>query len=244
MTQAAPDNKQARAPEPDEAPADHDRSAERRQAILLAFVLLAVGGLAWSFQLRAPLAVDPTPLDGLPQRIGSWSARDVPLDSTVEDILRADHNVQRAYLHPVGDRIGVYIGYYGTERGGRPEHTPWVCYPNAGWNIETSRVLTLDPERGLRVHEMLVEKNGNLALVHFWYRSFRSTGLLGATDQVWDRFLGRLQHDRADGALVRISTPLTASGDEPAASARLSGFGARLDGLLADHWPREHPVDG
>jgi EpsI family protein len=217
------------------------QAAERRQALLLVGVLLGVGGLAWSLQLRDPLVVDPSPLAALPREIDGWRAQDIALESTVEAILRADYNVQRVYLHPVGSRIGVYVGYYGTERGGRPEHTPWVCYPNAGWEIETRRTLVVDEARGLRVHEMRVQKAGERALVHFWYRSFRSTGLLGGLDQVWDRFVGRLRHDRADGALVRLSSPL--GGEDPVVvRGRLMGFGSRLDALLDRHWPEERPA--
>ena len=39
------------------------------------------------------------------------------MDQAVTDMLNADHNVQRAYHHPLGDTIFVYIGYYGAEGG-------------------------------------------------------------------------------------------------------------------------------
>jgi EpsI family protein len=215
--------------------------AERRQALLLVVVLLGVGGLAWSLQLRDPLVVDPAPLAALPREIDGWRSQDVPLESTVESILRADFNVQRIYVHPVGARIGVYVGYYGTERGGRPEHTPWVCYPNAGWKIDSHRTLVVDPARGLRVNEFVVHKDDDRALVHFWYRSFRSTGLLGGFDQLWDRFVGRLRNDRSDGALVRLSSPLGDS-DLVEVRSRLMGFANRIDPLLDTHWPIERPA--
>jgi EpsI family protein len=213
--------------------------AERTQAAVLAAVLLSVGALAWSLQLRPALRVDAAPLAALPRQIDDWVAQDLPLESGVEAILRADYNVQRVYFHPLGARVGVYVGYYGTERGGRPEHTPWVCYPNAGWRIEASRTVKVAPARGLRVHELEVDKDGERALVHFWYRSFRSTGLLGPFDQIRDRFLGRVRHGRADGALVRLSTPLHPGDDPVVARSRLAGFDERLDTLLDQHWPIE-----
>jgi hypothetical protein len=99
----------------------------------------------------------------------------------------------------------------------------------------------VDAERGLRVNELEVAKGGDRALVHFWYRSFRSTGLLDGRDQAWDRFLGRLRDDRSDGALVRLSTPL--EGDDPVTvRSRLVGFGVQLDALLDAHWPTERPA--
>jgi len=80
-------------------------------------------------QLRPSLAVDPSPLASLPTTIGAWHARDVPLEDSVEQELRADFNVQRVYAHPSGDTIVLYVGYYGTERGGRPEHVPTPATP-------------------------------------------------------------------------------------------------------------------
>jgi hypothetical protein len=52
--------------------------------------------------------------------------------------------------------------------------------------------------------------------------------------------MGRLFEGRADGSLVRISTPV--SNDEliPARS-RLLRFAAQIDRQLAEHWPDEEP---
>jgi hypothetical protein len=74
--------------------------------------------------------------------------------------------------------------------------------------------------------------------VHFWYRSAQRTGMLGGWDQNADRFVGRLTDGRADGALVRISTPISGD-DEISARGRLLGFASVLDPLLAERWPTE-----
>jgi EpsI family protein len=214
--------------------------SERARIVLIAIALLGVGALAWSLELRPPLAVDASPMRSFPREIDGWYSEDIPLESTVEAMLRADFNLQRLYVHPVAGQIEVYVGYYGTDRGGRPEHTPWVCYPSAGWRILSHRQVWIDRERGLRANELSVEKAGSPHLVHFWYRSSRATGLLGTKDQLVDRFLGRLAGSRSDGALVRLSTPLD-DGDETVARSRLSSFGSELDGLLEARWPLERP---
>ena len=205
---------------------------------LLCTLLVAIGALAWWLQLQPPLRVDASSLATLPGQIGAWVSRDVPLESAVEAELRADMNLQRLYTHPTGASVWLYIGYYGTARGGRPEHTPRGCYTGAGWGIESSRSLDAEPGGPLRVNEYVVERDGERQLVHFWYRSHRRTGLLGGLDQNVDRLLGRLLDGRADGALVRLSTPL-APGEEVAARGRLLGFAAELDPMLAARWPDE-----
>ncbi len=205
---------------------------------LLAGALVAVGAVAWWLQLRPGLAVDAEPLSSLPPRVAQWRAVDVPMAPSVERILRADFHVQRTYVRTGAAPIWLYIGYYGTERGGRPEHTPRNCYVSADWGIEQARVVEIDG--ALRVNEYLIERRGEQRLVQFWYRSHRRSGLLGGFDQSLDRLLGRLLHDRADGALVRVSMPV----DEeslPLARRQLLRFSASLDGLLEQHWPLERP---
>ena len=211
-------------------------SANLGTAILI-LILLAVGGFAWSLQLQPALEIDAGALATLPMQIDVYDGHDIPLESTVESVLRADFNLQRAY-YGAGSLVWLYVGYYGTERGGRPEHTPRGCYTGAGWGIESARTLRVDPDGDLQVNEYLIEANGERRLVHFWYRSAQRTGMLGGWDQNIDRFVGRLTTGRADGALIRISTPLNGD-DEVNARGRLLGFASALDPLLAERWPTE-----
>jgi EpsI family protein len=200
-----------------------------------------VGGLAWRLELAPPLVADASPLATLPLEIAGWRGEEIPLDAAVERELRAEFNLQRAYLHPSGELVWLYVGYYGTTRGGRPEHTPRGCYTGAGWHILETRALAADPRARLRVNEFLVERDGEQQLVHFWYRSHRRTGLLGGLDQNLDRLLGRLLDARADGALVRVSAPVRAD-DLVGARGRLLAFASALDPLVAERWPTERPA--
>ena len=204
---------------------------------ILILVLLAVGGFAWSLQVQPALAINASALDTLPMKIDVYEGEAIPLESTVESVLRADFNLQRSY-YGAGSLIWLYVGYYGTTRGGRPEHTPRGCYTGAGWGIESTRTLQVVPNGNMQVNEYLVEREGERRLVHFWYRSARRGGMLGGWDQNIDRFVGRITDGRADGALIRISTPLNGN-DEIGARGRLLGFASMLDPLLAERWPTE-----
>lgn len=214
-------------------------TGERIGTIGLFAGLVLAGGLAWWLQLKEPLVPEGSALDALPRSIAGMRAVDVPMESLVERILQADHNLQRAYRDATGALVWLYVGYYGTERGGKPEHTPGACYRGAGWNIDRHRVLEVRPGSDLRVNEFLVSRDDERRLVHFWFRSYRSTGMLGDLDQNIDRLLGRLFDDRADGALVRVSTPLMGY-DEVNARSRLLYFASAVDPLLGQHWPREY----
>ena len=204
---------------------------------ILVLALLAVGAFAWSLQVQPALEIDASALSTLPMKIDVYEGEDVPVESTVESVLRADFNLQRSY-YGAGSLVWVYVGYYGTTRGGRPEHTPRGCYTGAGWGIESARTLRVAPDSELRVNEYRVEREGERRLVHFWFRSVRRTGMLGGWDQNIDRLRGRLTSGRADGALIRISTPLIGD-DEISARGRLLGFASVLDPLIAERWPTE-----
>lgn len=208
---------------------------------LLALAIGGVGAVAWYFAFFGGHAVRAERLHELPRTLGAWEGQEVPLDQSVESMLRADANLQRVYRHPTGALAWVYVGYYGTDRGGRPEHTPPTCYTAHGWRVGPARTVALDPERGLRANEMVVEREGTRRLVHFWYRSGERTGLLGGLGITLHRVRRRVAGGRGDGALVRVSTPLRA-GERAEARSRLADFARRLDRALDGAWPREVPA--
>jgi len=216
-------------------------NAERSTALAVALLMVLVGAVAWRLQLRPALQMDATLLASLPNPIEGWNSRELPLDQNVESILRADFNVQRTFSHPTGEVVWLYIGYYGTDRGGTPKHTPQVCYPANGWSLSELRTLVVDPPRGFRANEAVVEQEGEQRLVLFWYRSHRRTGILGTFALRVDYLLGRLTEGQADGALVRLSTPLE-EGGEFAARSRLVSFARILDLELDRRWPTEVPL--
>jgi EpsI family protein len=206
-------------------------------AALLAFTLV-VGSAIWWLELRPPLRVDASQLGALPARVGDFDGHAIPLEDTVERILRADFNLQRAYERASEpEPVWLYVGYYGTERGGRPEHTPNQCYPSAGWTIETERAFA---HAGLRGNEWIVAQDGERQLVVFWYQSARRSGMRDNLELSVDHLRGRLRDGRADGALIRISTPL--SPDEATARARLGDFASALAPMLSARWPNEFPA--
>lgn len=229
---------------PPRSNASTDRIAPRAQVEIGALIalMLLVGLAGWKLSERAELEVDPSPLAELPVKVGPWQSMDIPMEPAVESELRADFNLQRVYGTRTQDPVVLYVGYYGTRRGGRPEHTPQGCYTGAGWGIEATRILSIGQEGVLRANEYLVERDGEQQLVVFWYRSFRRTGILGGLDQNIDRLVGLMREGRADGALVRISTPVRED-DVVGARSRLQSFASLIDPLLGLHWPVEYACE-
>lgn len=217
-------------------------NSSRLQNMGLIALLVVAGAVSWGFQLRDSLHVDTDPLADLPPYVLGWEGLDIPLEGTVEEMLRADDHVQRRYFDPAGGLVWLYIGYYGTARGGRSEHAPWECYPTAGWEIVEAHTQKLPVAADEEIQEIVVRRAGEERLVHFWYRTSRTDHVVGELAHAWDRFLGRLTIGRADGAFVRLSTPLRGESVE-SGRARLRSFGQALDPQLTAHWPRETGTD-
>lgn len=203
---------------------------------LLMTVLLVAGIAAWWLSFRTSSDGNPETLDGLPFALGGWHAIDIEIDQAVADMLNADHNVQRAYYHPLGYTTFVYVGYYGTDRGGTPEHTPDVCYPSQGWKLLESTEQEVGGRDGFELREYIVEKDGARRLVHYWYRTSIASGITTIPGLRINHFWGRLTNSGGDGALIRLSTPLHDSEYE-AARARLFTLDSLVEAELDRVWP-------
>ncbi len=207
----------------------------RTEGILLVAVLLLSGALSWWLTLRPIVETDPTRFDALPSSLNGFQAVELEIDESVSKMLAADHNVQRAYLHPQRFVVFVYVGYYGTRRGGTPEHTPDVCYPAQGWEIVASRTHSVGGAEGFDVREFVVEKDGEQRLVHYWYRTTFATGITSVPGLRLQHFWGRLTGNRGDGALIRLSTQIHEGGLDGARS-RLYGLDLALEEALETVW--------
>ena len=100
--------------------------------------------------------------------------------------------------------VWIYAGYYAGQRTNAQVHAPEHCYPGAGWEIMSSRVLE---EKGRRLRELRIENHGEKRLV--WYASrTRSGQLSGALALKRDQLLSTLQGHARDALLLRLSTPI------------------------------------
>ena len=208
------------------------------QSTRLTLGLILVGVIAWWLNLRPQPLPDATSLLDLPLEIRGWEAIEFDVDDAVAEMLRADANVQRTYLRDDAPVIFLYVGYYGTKRGGVPEHTPEFCYPSQGWVIERDGVMLLSGARGTSARELLVSREGEKRLVVFWYRTASESGITSILRLRLSRIVTRLTSGRGDGGIVRLSTPIGAGGLE-SARRRIRSMSDPLDQALDDLWPHE-----
>jgi len=127
------------------------------------------------------------------------------------EILQVDDYFVRNYRNSKGEIIGLYIGYFKSQREGKGIHSPRQCLPGAGWVPVNTAVYRMavpghNPET-VPVSKFVMGKGPDRQLYLFWYHG---RGRVYASEYwnkiylIWDG----LTKKRTDGALVRVNTPV------------------------------------
>lgn len=214
----------------------------KRSLILSAFFILAAAYLA-SASAPEPI-LSRESLSAFPLRIGSWETRDAtPLEPRVLEVLGVDDYANRVYA-TAGGAIGLYIGFYQSQREGSAIHSPMNCLPGAGWNPVDRRrveipVQTADGStRKIEVNRITIEKGLQKQVVLYWYQSHARV----VASEYWGKVytvLDTIRMNRTDASLVRLVSPVQGSGPaaEAAAEESLVGFTQSLFPLLPRFLP-------
>jgi EpsI family protein len=204
------------------------------RAITLA-VALGLAGLAGA-QAGAEQPVSRESLANLPRTLGGWrAAGDTPVDPASLQVLGVDDYVNRRYAGPGGEPIGLYVGYYGSQRQGDTIHSPQNCLPGAGWQPVESDTETLTAGGSpVTVNRYIVQKGLDRQVVLYWYEG---RGRIVANEYLNKFWLiadaARLH--RTNGALVRIMSPVV---DDPArASHAATDFAQTILPVLPTYLP-------
>jgi EpsI family protein len=203
-------------------------------------ILLAAATVV--LRVRGDVDKVPTsqPLDQMPQTIGQWTATDIPLDPETLQVLGKGFFLNRDYA-PIfasasavdGAPVGLFIGYFPTQRTGQSIHSPQHCLPGAGWVFESSGVTEIDTpgENPIQVGEYLISNGSQKQEVLYWYRSH---GRSIANDYKAKLYTlaDSIRYSRTDAALVRIVTPVRPGESRDSAHQRAVAFATQLNPLL------------
>lgn len=209
-------------------------------SISLITFLVTIATIALISTRGEPVVVK-TNLENLPMEIEGYIAKEDFFPDSVYKELNADKHVYRHYRNSDGKEIDLYIGYYGTSKGGRTGHNPYACLPGAGWGIVESRQVTLKAIRypeGVRVNYILARKGEKFETVLHWYQSSGTKVLSTGIQQNIQRFIGRVFYNRNDGAFVRVSV-FGNEKDLDEANYLVNLFASKILDLLPDYWPLE-----
>ena len=192
------------------------------------------------------------PLSLMPSTIDGMTARDIPLEDDVLTVLGKGDFLNRLYSVPdpqlVATRpnagpgaaypIGVFIGYFATQRTGQSIHSPQHCLPGAGWTFESSRYSSLDDINGKRfnVGEYVINNGESRQFVVYWYQAH---GRSIANEYRAKAYMlaDAIRYNRTDGALVRVITPIASSESVDTARERAVRFTSRMTPYLPQFIP-------
>jgi EpsI family protein len=191
------------------------------------------------------------PLRLMPETIGSWTGQDLPIGDDILAVLGKGDFLNRVYTRsqPVNASategfsgsnlpIGVFIGYFPTQRTGQTIHSPQNCLPGAGWTFDSHRYVTLKDVNGksYRVGEYLISNGESRQFVIYWYQAH---GRSIPNEYVARAYMvaDAIRLDRTDGALVRVITQIAPT--ETVADARKRAV--RFTSLMAPMLPRFIP---
>lgn len=146
----------------------------KRKSLALAILLLAsgLGGrfafAQWLAESRATDSVTlRRPLGEFPERIDAWFGTDVPADPMMIRDIKIDEYLQRAFVHPSGERVMLWMSY--SKRSTDQYHYPTVCMRGAGWTESREARETVRIDGQASAMRFAFTRASECQLVYYWY---------------------------------------------------------------------------
>lgn len=199
-----------------------------RRAMIAGGVLGGVSLLANSRRPDTPFRMIPdAKIDPLfPKQVADWEFATTnglvlpPADQLRDRLYNAI--LTRYYSSPRDLPIMLLVAYNGKQDGMLQVHRPEVCYPAAGYELETQRLIPLDAGHGLTIpgHYIAARSTSRHEQMIYWTR-IGNAFPTAWWEQHWAVAKENLKGRVPDGVLVRIST---AAPDDKSAIRTLRRF--------------------
>lgn len=201
----------------------------------IAVILLFAASIVSSRTTRADEAQIPREALGtLPLVIDGWEGRSAPLADDVLAQLGVDDYVNRTYVKD-GVPIGLYAGYYASQRQGDTIHSPQNCLPGAGWHPVSSAIREIDAGgRTVRINEYVIEKGLSRQVALYWYQG-RGRVIASEYANKALLMLDAARLHRTSGGLVRVLAPVSISTEKTSKDA--AAFASALFPFLDRYLP-------
>jgi exosortase D (VPLPA-CTERM-specific) len=195
---------------------------------------IAVIGAAAMLTNRSTPALSRTSFSDFPLQIASWQSTEAPLDAETVRVLDATDYLSRNYLSADKVPVNLFVSYYEAEATGTAIHSPQVCIPGSGWEIEQISEIT-NPQAGEsrlapeRIKRLVIRRGEERQLAYYWF-------VVGG-EPVLNEYLAKLKEfnntlmrNRSDEGLIRFVTPIVSP-------SGIQGAAQRLDNLLSHATP-------
>ena len=209
-----------------------------------AFAICALMGVATVFianARRAEVPVERTTFASFPMTIDGWRVvNDQPLDPAALKVLGADDYLSRVYYRDNRSAVGLFIGFFASQRQGDTIHSPLNGLPGPGWEAVSQGRLVIPAVAGsardIEINRDVVQKGLERQVVLYWYQSH---GRVIASDYTSRVMLinDAVRMNRTDGSMVRVIVPVAHGADGKAAEALAVTFVHSLFPRLSGYLP-------
>ena len=165
----------------------------------------------------------------MPHNINGWEGEpEVLSDYLLNELKLTDYVLTNYRDKENASQVNLYIAYYADQKIGSTIHSPATCLPGGGWQTLNSNTTTVSVNRKgvefpLPITKMIVTKGDQKIIIYYWYYE-RGRLLTSQLSAKWYLFTDSLMKKRSDGALIRLSTTVSALETEDIAEKRLQKF--------------------
>jgi exosortase D (VPLPA-CTERM-specific) len=191
--------------------------------------------------LRAiePIIPERATFSSFPLQINGMIAEEDQLPGIEQQILQMTDYFLGHYRAKDLPIITLFVGYYDQQSAGRTPHSPRVCIPSGGWKIQDLTTIDLQKDgQPVPVNRVMIGKGEQRLLVYYWFQQ-RGKFIANEYAAKFNLLMGGLTSNRTDGALVRLTMPITTEMSEVVADKRLAEFSTELFKVLPRYVPNE-----
>jgi exosortase D (VPLPA-CTERM-specific) len=189
---------------------------------------------------RSEAALTRVPFSMFPHQIAEWNGVEAPVDENSLRILKASDYLSLNYVKSDGAYVNTWIAYYDAQYSGAAAHSPQVCIPGGGWEIESLERRDLPIDTGsasavVPINRLVIRQGNERSLVYYWFVE----GGEPVADETWAKvrlLKNAVLYNRRDGALIRFVTSIDGA-DAAAADKRLTDFISRFMPVLPQYLP-------
>jgi exosortase D (VPLPA-CTERM-specific) len=201
--------------------------------LVLALVLVGLGGPIATRAARAPATELLQRFDSFPMELGSRHGQFVDIDPEMVKATQSDAHLNVDFSQPGQPSINLWIAYYKTQKeAGGFVHSPKLCLTGGGWTELNTGITQI--AKGKNVNYMIIEQMGNRTVVYYWYLQ-RGRWFTNEYLNKLYMVLDGLARRRTDGALIRLITPAQPNVEE--ARKRLDAFALKVSQVLPKFIP-------
>ncbi len=181
---------------------------KKNKHIIIVIILLVFASFGVYFNSDQAVTPKQVSLQSVLQNIPEYTFLEHnPLQENIISFLELDDYVNAGYQKD-GHTIGLYVGYYFSLDKVSAAHSPLVCFPGGGWQVDTPKPFRVLSDRHEINYYQFVAHNGQQKLlVMYWYQAHEKTSPEVFKNKI-NTIVNQMTRKNQEHAFVRVTVPL------------------------------------